>query len=350
MPSQAEIEEYQQDVDELSALAIAEIAVLVMAVSGDDEEDRRSLATAIPAAMERYMSAAAVLAMDWYRGLARERPRELERNPAAPAPIIGPTDRISLLDAQEFEPRPADLPPREQIESTVWWALSEPERPVPTPEPEPAPDRNLENGPEPEPEPAARESDDEPQGNEPQDDEENDDLPRARILPPQESARAQVIPADATDRQARVISRLAGATQRYVTTAARDTVTDNATREGVVWIRHARPDACTFCRMLATRGPATNSTAYLTAESAKRVVGRNGKPRGKRKVGELYHDYCGCEPIPVRAGDSYEPPEYVTQWVDQYYEASDFVGNSHDTRAILARMRATEKARGGSSH
>lgn len=302
MPSQAELEEYQQDVEELSAVAVAEITALVMAVSGDEED---SLVRAIPTALERYMTSATVLAMNWYRGLAREQPLPPESIPGAPQPILGPTDRISLLDAQDFQPRPAELPPREQLESTIWWALSKSTRPEPEQEP------------------------DEPQEPEPQ-------------KPAEEPTGARVIPAEATEQQAQVISRLAGATQRYVTNAARDTITENADAEGVRWARHAQPDACAFCRLLATRGP-----DYLTKESAS-VVGASGRVRGSRKQGESYHDDCGCVPVPVRAGDAYTPPEYVAPWTQQYEEAYAAAGGNY--KKILAAMRAAEKAQGGSSH
>jgi hypothetical protein len=140
-----------------------------------------------------------------------------------------------------------------------------------------------------------------------------------------------------------VITRLSGATQRYVTTAARDTIVENSDREGVRWARHAQPDACAFCRLLATRGP-----DYLTKESAQFVVGHKGRLRGDRKIGELYHDDCGCEPVPVRAGDSYEPPAYVVRWTTQYNDAYD--DGKGDFKSILSAMRQAEKERGGSRH
>ncbi|WP_280473292.1 hypothetical protein [Nocardia asiatica] len=342
MPSQAEIEQYQQDVEELSALAVAEIAAVVVALSGEDDE---TLVSAIPPAMEPYMAAAANLATAWYRSLAREEPRKPKRQKDAPEPMSGPTGRVALLDAADFEPRPAALPPREQIEATVWWALAaerepEPDTPAEDLEPEEMSREELETEvrrlrePEPTSEPVVEPVDlDEP---------EDEGGLRARMVPAEE-VQARVTPAEEDQPRARVIERLSGATQRYVTTAARDTITENAEREGVRWARHAQPDACAFCRLLATRGP-----DYLTKESAKRVVGRNGLTRGKRKIGELYHDDCGCEPVPVRAGDSYEPPAYVARWNTQYSDAYD--EGDGDFKSILRAMRQAEKERGGSRH
>lgn len=57
--------------------------------------------------------------------------------------------------------------------------------------------------------------------------------------------------------------------------------------------RVARPGACDFCSMLAGRG-----AVYLTRERAAEV-GRSGRVRGSRMVGESYHDGCGCVPEPL---------------------------------------------------
>lgn len=342
MPSQAEIEQQQADVDELSAAAVAEMALVVMALTGEDGNDA-SLLDAIPTLLQKYMATAAGLAVDWYRSLARTTPRAPAKpKPGAPAPMAGPTGRIALLDAQDFQPRPAALPPREQLEATVRWAVYEPpQEPLTAPAEASAPDVRPQRRPAatPAPQPAAA------PGGEPQ---------RARVVPAEQtssqarvipanetSARAEIIPADANEHQAQIISRLAGATQRYVTTAARDTITENADREGVRWARHAQPTACAFCRLLATRGP-----DYLTEESAQ-FVGAD-RTRGARSKGELYHDDCGCEPVPVRAGDSYEPPDYVEGWIAQYDDAYEAAGG--DYKGILAAMRKAEKGNGGSRH
>lgn len=86
-----------------------------------------------------------------------------------------------------------------------------------------------------------------------------------------------------------VLSRLSGSTKRMVYDAARDTVTTNASAEGVRWARYALPDACAFCRVLATR---SGDALYRSEHSAQFVVGRNGKARGTQKLGERYHDHC----------------------------------------------------------
>lgn len=360
MPSQDEIDQHQQDVEELSTLAVAAVTAVVLAASGD--EDHRSLVKAVVAAMEPYLVAAGELAVDWYRSLGRRPQPEAERvvSPQrAPAVVVGPTDRMALLDAADFVPRPAALPVPEQLESTVEWALGAPDPVAPPAVTEPVPAEPVPAElavTEPARRPPASDTTTTSRAAAIEPELEPEPPLRARVVAPADGEagarvvaatsgrqRAQVIAAS-PEQQAVVLARLEGATQRYVTSAARDTITENADREGVRWVRHAKADACAFCRMLASRGP-----EYLTKESADVVVGRRGRPRGKRKLGEQYHDFCQCEPVAVRAGDSYTPPDYAADWELQYFKAVAEVGNSRDTRAILAAMRAAERERGGST-
>jgi len=108
---------------------------------------------------------------------------------------------------------------------------------------------------------------------------------------------------------------LSGAAERQVFTTSRDTVVSNASRERVRYARYASANACTWCRVLATR-----EAVYFTAESA--VKG---------------HDNCHCIAVPERAGNAYVPPDYVNRWRDDYNAARDEVGGQLD--AIANRMR-----------
>jgi hypothetical protein len=135
--------------------------------------------------------------------------------------------------------------------------------------------------------------------------------------------------------QASPRDRLAGAAQKWVYDASRDTVVENADAEGVTWARHAQPDACTFCRMLATR-----EDVYSSAESATRVGGRS---RGARKAGTAYHDHCRCVAIAVRAGTTYQAPAYMQEWEDQYLKARANAGSGNMT-AIQAAWRQLDAA------
>lgn len=316
MPSQAEIDEYRSNLKLITALAVAETAKVVASVASDPAGQMETvLVAAIPVLLLPYMSAAAELAAVFYKNPsavppanpasapslpdltalpgasppARPVPRDLRLPPqGAPAtqqplprrnpvpPIVGPTSRRAAAAAEAFQPRPAAPAPSSEIESSVRWSM-----------------------------------------------------------------RARTDPAAA---ESTVTSRLAGAVQRHVQNSARETITQNADLEGAKWYRHAQPDACAFCRMLATRGP-----DYLSAKSAQFVVGRRsksrggrpgeltGKLRGSRPIGELYHDDCGCVPVAVRAGEEYQPPDYVHDWLDQYLTAADKSNGS--TKSILSEMR-----------
>lgn len=157
------------------------------------------------------------------------------------------------------------------------------------------------------------------------------------------------------------LPRLAGITQRQVFQANRETIIGNSNREtGSTWARVARPGACAFCAMLATR-----SDVYASRAAALTVVGRGKdvstnfradgskksggqakgvKTRGGQKVGDKFHDNCHCQAKEVRPGQSYSPPDYVQKWQDAYTQATretEKVGKygALDPTAILAHMR-----------
>jgi hypothetical protein len=106
--------------------------------------------------------------------------------------------------------------------------------------------------------------------------------------------------------QTDVRAALSGSADRHVFAASRDTVFSNATREKVRFARYASANACPWCRVLATR-----EAAYYTAESAVRG-----------------HDGCHCIAVPVRLGDDYTPPDYVSKWTDDYNAARQEVGGN----------------------
>lgn len=85
-------------------------------------------------------------------------------------------------------------------------------------------------------------------------------------------------------------SRLAGSATRLTLAGSRETIADTAEASPAIarYRRVAQSGACDFCEMLAGRG------AVYTAESAGRVVGRAGRPRGNRRIGQSYHDQCRC--------------------------------------------------------
>ena len=164
------------------------------------------------------------------------------------------------------------------------------------------------------------------------------------------------------------LERLSGASKRWVYDASRETVAQNAEAEVIGYTRHAQPNACAFCRLLATR-----TDLYRSSKSALSVVGRGKemtaaekkmwdagetraaggrfmaqgvKTRGTRKLGQKYHDFCRCTAVPVREGTTYVPPAYVAEWTQEYQDAWDAVpdGTSYQNngvlKAVLSNMRS----------
>lgn len=138
-----------------------------------------------------------------------------------------------------------------------------------------------------------------------------------------------------------VLGLIAGIIQKHVVDGSRQFALDGFERAGAGWYRAARENACEFCRMLATWG-ATEWGPYTSADAAV-TVGKGATSRRSSAMpkGSTFHKNCMC--LPVRASE-YEVPEHVNEWAEQYYAATDAVGNSYDYRAILAYMRQMNKA------
>lgn len=202
---------------------------------------------------------------------------------------------------------------------------------------------------------------------------------------------------------------LKGSAERAVMDQSRQTILENLAAEydvpmteldspGTRWARQASPNACSFCKMLSTRG-----SVYRSKTDALRVSGRSinlsesdrrrlrqgrgfapmseiptteidealarrsryvsrrhaekqglsvgdGKVRhlrGSQKLGDKYHDWCKCTAVPVRPGGFYEPPEYAERWEQDYIDAvkaAKKAGNTKgeygaiDFKAVLREM------------
>lgn len=141
------------------------------------------------------------------------------------------------------------------------------------------------------------------------------------------------------------IDRMSGTIQRQIYNGGRDTTVLNAEASGLRWVRIARPNACAFCRLLASRAAADNG--FASQQSALRVVGRRGRTRGTRKLGDQYHDDCKCTAKAIPAGRTaldylYEQePEAAfnaEQYLNEYNKARD-EADSGDTKKILSAWR-----------
>ena len=150
---------------------------------------------------------------------------------------------------------------------------------------------------------------------------------------------------------------LRGNATRQVMNQSRDTVIINAEREGKRWIRQAKPNACGFCKMLATRATKEWRKYSYGGEGVRRkldrdgnitndytlvVIGKRGRKRRKngRSLGSEYHDHCRCVAVAIRDGE-YEPPDYVQQWTEQY----DTIVAEHGTGDLLKISNLMDEGR-----
>lgn len=111
-----------------------------------------------------------------------------------------------------------------------------------------------------------------------------------------------------TDPDADAARRLVGSVgQKLILDPSRATLLDAIAQDGQArgWARVARPGACWFCRMLATRGAVykTEATALFRAD------------------GRRYHDDCHCNVEPL-FGLAHEPPAHVRQWQAMWRDAT----------------------------
>lgn len=135
-------------------------------------------------------------------------------------------------------------------------------------------------------------------------------------------------------KQSAPVAALQGSAHRRLFKMHRDTVAENARREGVPWVREAREGACGTCRVMATRvlteGFGGAPGLYRTEQSA--TAG---------------HDHCRCIAVPLRGGDDYAIPDYVHVWLDDYEAVSrDESGRLLSLSQIAARMEARARDRG----
>lgn len=192
------------------------------------------------------------------------------------------------------------------------------------------------------------------------------------------------------------LQRLQSTLQRAVFDGDRQTTVQNAYSNGMRWVRVARPNACAFCRMLASRSTLSDDL-YRSEEAALRVVGRSvnlsdadrrmiasgqmtrdqalarrdemqltyqigrrkGSPRGRRlrgarQYGEKYHDDCYCtakaipsgaDPIEILYQDEPEFAFLAEQWNNEYIKARS-AAESGDPKKILSQWRQLDVGAG----
>lgn len=135
--------------------------------------------------------------------------------------------------------------------------------------------------------------------------------------------------------------RAAGAASGLVLAGGRDTIAEaTATdRLAVGWQRVTDDNPCAFCAMLVGRGP-----VYKTEAAAETVVGRRGRPRGTRPLGEAFHNRCGCSAEPVyRVGEmSPQARHYQRLWRETTQGLSGRDALNAFRRALSARPSTGE--------
>lgn len=160
---------------------------------------------------------------------------------------------------------------------------------------------------------------------------------------------------------AQIVGRLAVLSDRFAKDAGRGTVVASAEANGKRWRRVTDGNPCSFCAMLAGRGP-----VYRTEDAAGLVVGRNNygtaaykagnvtyggkvsrgaqtgqdRTRGKRGLGEKYHDACGC--TVEESLTDWEPTGREAEYADLYdraVQACEDAGLDPDAKNVTAKMR-----------
>lgn len=109
------------------------------------------------------------------------------------------------------------------------------------------------------------------------------------------------------------LTTMSGAVTRHVLDGGRRTIeqTIREDRSALGWIRVTDGDPCSFCAMLAARGP-----VYLSEGRGSRVGADFGRVRGTRRRGDSYHDFCACT----------VEPQYLfhDDWRDRFPENARF--------------------------
>ncbi|MFP8944705.1 hypothetical protein ACLIYM_25180 [Streptomyces fenghuangensis] len=123
---------------------------------------------------------------------------------------------------------------------------------------------------------------------------------------------AQQEPLDVRLEQAQ--KKAEGVAQRLVLDQGRETVRQavRRDRDAVAYARAAALGACSFCKLMASRG-----AVYKTAETA----GRDADERFEGNASVVkFHDNCHCAIIPVFRGQRFELSEHAAEWDRLYRE------------------------------
>ena len=151
-------------------------------------------------------------------------------------------------------------------------------------------------------------------------------------------------------------SRMALLLQKHIFGASRNTVDLNALNTGVKYARVAQPGACSFCRILASRGAvygSESSALFVGMSGVKKHYSdgkdkgtrlKKGRVRGLQSAGSKYHDHCKCVAAPVPDGVDANFPGYMSDFEEEYeaarlYAAEKYPGEPMTMKLITKAMR-----------
>ena len=125
---------------------------------------------------------------------------------------------------------------------------------------------------------------------------------------------------------------VAAETRKLILAGGRGVIRESGAADGraIGWRRVTGLDPCTFCAMLASRGPAYTSEAKALAQG-------NGDP---------YHPHCGCS-VEILY-DDWVPTKQEEEFIDWYEaaaEEAEAVDGVRNQETVLWRMRASGGAR-----
>lgn len=150
---------------------------------------------------------------------------------------------------------------------------------------------------------------------------------------PRDEADATVAQREPFDvRMQAAMEKADAATQKLVADAGRETLRQavKADPQAVAYARAAALGACSFCKLMASRG-----SVYRTAESAGRDA--NDLFTGDASVVK-FHNNCHCGIIPVFRGQQFELSPHAAEWDRIYREYAQ--GHPGDQLRLFRRALA----------
>lgn len=149
---------------------------------------------------------------------------------------------------------------------------------------------------------------------------------------PRDEADATVAQLEPLDvRLAAAMKKADGAAQKLALDPGRQTVRQavEQDREAVGYARAAALGACSFCRLMSSRG-----VVYKTAGTA----GRDANERFLGDGAAKYHNWCSCAVIPVFRGQQFELSPHAAEWDRIYREYAQ--GHPGDQLRLFRRALA----------